>query len=197
MFPTKESDPIAAFNEWFAEASACDAIDHPESVNVATATPAGVPSSRIVYLKHVDERGFVFYTNYGSRKAAELEANPYAAMCFFWQPLGKQVRVTGKVERVSVEESDEYFASRAKQSQIGAWASKQSQPISSKKELLVRVAKKGLKYNIGTVPRPDFWGGYRVIPTEIEFWDMGDFRIHDRLTFIRAGDAWQTTRLFP
>ncbi len=197
MFPKENDNPFEVFASWYKEAEDCKQITQPDAVNLATATKEAIPSSRMVLLKGYNKDGFVFFTNYGSRKAAELQDNPHAALCFFWQQIGKQIRITGKVEKVSPEESDEYFASRPKQSQIGAWASKQSQPLGGKKELLAEVAKIGIKYNIGTVPRPQFWGGYRLIPDAIEFWQLGDFRIHDRMVFQRSGQSWNVQRLYP
>jgi pyridoxamine 5'-phosphate oxidase len=195
-FPTQSENPIEVFQQWFDEAKATG-INHPDAVNLATASADGVPSSRMVLLKSVDEKGFVVFTNYGSQKAKELDSNPHAALCFFWRGLEKQVRVVGSVQRVSNEESDAYFATRAKQSQLGAWASKQSQPLPSKKKLIADVAKLGLKHNIGEVPRPEFWGGYRIVPTSIEFWAQGGFRIHDRIRFDKTDTGWGTTRLYP
>ena len=167
-------------------------------MNLATIDGRGRPSSRIVLLKSVDEKGFVFYTNYTSRKARELDETPFAALCFIWQEYDRQIRIEGKVEKVSAEESDAYFASRPRQSQIGAWASKQSQEIEHKLDFEKRIAKYTLKFGIGKIPRPEFWGGYRVIPDHIEFWQKKEFRLHERRLFTRMeGDEWKMKKLYP
>lgn len=189
-------DPIADFVALFERAKEAARGDA-TACALATADAEGVPSVRMVLLKAVDERGFSFYTNYGSRKARELEENPRAALCFHWEELGEQVRVEGEVERVSGEESDAYFASRARQSRIGAWASKQSQPLASRAELLARVAKLELRYAVGPIPRPPFWGGYRLRPGRIEFWSDQLHRLHDRRLFLRRDGDWVRTRLYP
>lgn len=190
-------NPIRLFKEWFEEAKAHPAIAEPTAFTLATATADGYPSARVVLLKGADDSGFVFYTNLTSRKARELEANPRASMCFYWGPLDRQVRVRGPVERVSEAEADAYFQSRERDSQIGAWASKQSAEMSDGTELHRRVAKYALKFNIGTVPRPEFWSGFRIVPEAIEFWAKRPFRLHERLLYERDGDAWTTRRLFP
>jgi pyridoxamine 5'-phosphate oxidase len=166
-------------------------------MSLATATPDGMPSVRMVLLKAFDERGFVFYTNYESRKARELEANPRAALCFHWNVLERQVRVAGSVERTSHEESVRYFSTRARGSRIGAWASKQSEPLSDRKEMEDRVRRFNAEYPGDDVPLPPFWGGYRLRPERIEFWQGKADRLHDRLLFERDGDRWQTARLYP
>ncbi|NQZ59902.1 MAG: pyridoxamine 5'-phosphate oxidase [Lentisphaeraceae bacterium] len=173
---------------------------HPEpnAMNLATADKSGRPSSRIVLLKSVDKKGFVFFTNYNSRKARELDENPFASLCFIWLEYGRQIRIEGRVEKVSTEESDAYFASRPRQSQIGAWASRQSQQIEHKLDFEKRIAKYTLKFGISTIPRPDFWGGFRLIPDHIEFWQKKDFRLHERRLFTRLDDEeWQLKRLYP
>lgn len=189
-------DPIDLFTEWLNEARQCG-LREPTAMCLSTCGAGGTPSSRMVLLKGVDEHGFVFYTNLGSRKARELDANPHAALCFYWMPIGKQVRVQGIAERVSDAEADAYFATRDRRSQIGAYASKQSHPLESMLELERRVAKYALQFGVGKIPRPSFWSGYRVVPTEIEFWLEKPFRLHERLVYRRDGDTWTTMRLFP
>jgi pyridoxamine 5'-phosphate oxidase len=170
----------------------------PSAMNLATAGSDGRPTSRVVLLKSFDDRGFVFYTNYSSRKAADLEATPFAALNFIWHETGRQVRVEGRVEKVSDEESDAYFASREKKSQIGAWASKQSSEIEGKLDFEKRIAKYSLKYGVSKVPRPPFWGGFRVIPDLIEFWVKKDFRLHERRIYSRIdSDEWSLKRIYP
>jgi len=191
-------DPIARFEAWMAEAAASEPND-PNAMCLATATPDGRPSARMVLLKGVDARGFVFYTNLESRKGAELSANPYAALCFHWKTLARSVRIEGRVQPVSAEEADAYFASRPRGSRIGAWASKQSRPLESRLALEKRVAEFGLKFAVGEIPRPPFWSGFRLVPVRIEFWRDMPFRLHERLLFSREGpDApWRTEMLYP
>jgi len=189
-------NPIELFDEWFKEASKTEPSD-PNAVAVATTTPDGRPSLRMVLLKDFNDEGFVFYTNLGSRKAEQLAANSHAAMCFHWKSLTRQVRIEGAVERVSDAEADEYFASRPKLSQIGAWASKQSQPLEGRFVLEARIAEFTAKFNIGKVPRPPFWSGFRLVPEMIEFWQDQKFRLHDRLVYHRENNEWKTQRLFP
>jgi len=191
-----DADPIDLFRAWYAAADESGLL-LPEAAALATATPKGVPSVRMVLLKDVDERGFVFFTNYESRKADELEANPHAALCFHWAVLQQQVRVNGEVERVSADESSAYFATRGKGSRIGAWASKQSRPLPEKAELERRVTEYGDKFKSDDVPLPPHWGGYLIRPTQIEFWQGRADRLHDRLVFTRAENGWTTKRLYP
>ncbi|WP_291297644.1 pyridoxamine 5'-phosphate oxidase [Elioraea sp.] len=191
-------DPIARFEAWMAEATEKE-VNDPNAVCLATCTADGRPSARMVLLKGVDPRGFVFYTNLESRKGGELSANPHAALCFHWKTLTRSVRVEGAVEPVSAEEADYYYASRARGSRIGAWASKQSRPLESRFALEKRVAEFGMKYAVGEIPRPAFWSGFRVLPQRIEFWRDMPFRLHERLVFLReTQDApWRTEMLYP
>ena len=191
-----DRDPIELFKEWFAAATD-SGIFMPEATALATATADGIPSVRMVLLKTVDERGFVFYTNYGSRKAEDLESNPQAALCFHWAILERQVRVEGVVERVSREESFAYYSSRLRGSRIGAWASRQSQPLASREELEERVRRFEKEYPGHEVPLPPFWGGYLLRPTVMEFWQGKASRLHDRLVFRRGEGRWDTVRLYP
>jgi pyridoxamine 5'-phosphate oxidase len=189
-------DPIAIFEAWMAEAAASEPND-PNAVCLATATPGGAPSARMVLLKGVDPRGFVFYTNLESRKGAELAANPQAALCFHWKTLARSVRVEGQVEQVSDAEADAYYVSRARTSRLGAWASKQSRPLESRFALEKAVAEYGLKYAIGEIPRPAHWSGFRVLPRRIELWRDMPFRLHERRVFHREGAGWRVETLYP
>jgi pyridoxamine 5'-phosphate oxidase len=189
-------DPIELFAEWFDNASESGLL-LPESAALATATPEGVPSVRMVLLKGLDERGIVFYTNYGSRKAREIELNPRASLCFHWPVLERQVRVEGTVERVSEEQSSRYFATRPRGSQLGAWASRQSERIPSGTDLRREIRRLDQTYPGPDVPLPPFWGGYVLRPTRIEFWQGKADRLHERLVFERRNDTWETHRLYP
>ena len=191
-----ELDPIARFNAWFAEARAAESSD-PTAMALATASADGHPSVRMVLLKHADARGFVFYTNLESPKCADLRANPRVALCFHWPKLERQVRVDGQVEPVSDAEADAYFATRPRLCQLGAWASRQSQPIAGRFVLEQAVAAVALKFPFGTVPRPPYWSGWRVVPDKMEFWHQRPFRHHDRERFTREGGAWRSEWLFP
>lgn len=191
-----DADPIELFTSWFDAARGAGVL-LPEAVALATASPEGVPSARMVLLKEVDARGFVFFTNYGSRKARELDDNPRAALCFHWAVLQRQVRVSGSVVRVDTDESAAYFATRPRGSQIGAWASKQSQPLQAREDLEHAVRELDERFGGQDVPLPPFWGGYRLEPEEIEFWQGRADRLHDRLVFMRAGEGWSTRRLYP
>jgi len=191
-----KKNPFERFSEWFEKASSAEELA--EAMSVASVDHRGRPSSRMVLLKAHDERGFVFYTNFESRKGVELLANPYAALCLHWKSLSRQVRIEGRVEKVSDEEADAYFASRPKDSQIGSWASKQSRPMQGRFEFETAIAKYAAKYALGTVPRPSFWHGFRVVPERIEFWEDRKFRLHMRDIYERdAQGAWQTEVLFP
>jgi len=197
MSVTATKDPIAEFKIWLAEAEARESVN-PNAMALATATPAGRPSVRMVLLKAVDERGFVFYTNADSRKGVELSANMEASLCFYWKSLARQVRVDGAVEFVSDEEADAYFEIRDRGARIGAWASPQSRPLEDRFALEKKVAKFIAKFHIGTVPRPEYWRGYRVIPATIEFWQERKSRLHDRQVYYRGEDGgWTTETLYP
>ncbi len=191
-----DPDPLEQFRRWYSDAEAAG-IRAPHALALGTATGDGVPSVRMVLLKEVDERGFVFYTGYVSRKAGELDANPRASALFYWDPLGRQVRVEGRVERVSSEESDEYFASRPRRAQLAASASRQSAVLSGRAELDERVAEIERELGSENVPRPEHWGGYRLVPETYEFWQHRADRLHDRLRYRRADGDWLIERLSP
>lgn len=189
-------DPLELFEHWFAEAKRAG-VEVPEAMTLATATGGGVPSARMVLLKGADEDGFVFYTGYGSRKSDELEQNQRAALVFYWRPLGRQVRVEGSVERVSEPESAAYFATRPRGSQLAAWASQQSRPLRSREDLDRRYAELEREYEGRDVPLPPHWGGYRLHPEAIEFWEHRENRLHDRVRYTRAREGWKAERLSP
>ncbi len=190
------SDPIALFRGWLEKAAASEPND-PNAVALATATRSGMPSVRMVLLKDVDDRGFVFYTNTQSRKAEQLAETRNAALLFHWKTLRRQVRVEGPVEAVTAAEADVYFDSRARISRLGAIASDQSRPLPDRALLERRVAEADARYPGDAVPRPPHWSGYRVLPDLIEFWCDMPYRLHDRMVYRRHGEAWQTTRLYP
>ncbi|PHS21575.1 MAG: pyridoxamine 5'-phosphate oxidase [Robiginitomaculum sp.] len=191
-------EPFALFADWLAMAGKKEPND-PNAMCLATVDADGLPDARMVLLKDFDEAGFVFYTNTHSAKGVELSATPKAAMVFHWKSIRRQVRIRGEVLPVSEAEADAYFASRARDSRIGAWASKQSQELESRFALEKRVAKKAAKFGLGKVPRPPFWSGYRLSPTQVEFWRDRPFRLHDRLVFLRENAAahWTNARLYP
>ena len=189
-------DPIERFQEWFREAEQAG-VEVPEAMTLATAGADGAPSARMLLLKGADDEGFVFYSGYVSRKAGELDQNPRAALVFYWRPLGKQVRVEGPVERVSEGESAAYFATRPRGSQLAAWASQQSQPLDGREELERRYAELERKYEGREVPRPPHWGGYRLRPETIEFWEHRENRLHERFCYTRAREGWRAELLSP
>ena len=193
---TIDPDPIKQFQVWFNDAVAAK-LPLPEAMTLATATPDGKPSARMVLLKQVDHDGFVFFTNYHSAKAEQLDANPYAALVFYWSQLDRQVRVEGSVVRTSEQESQEYFRTRPRESQIGAWASAQSQAISSRAVLEQRAQELEAMYSDREVDCPDYWGGYRLHPERIEFWKSRIGRLHDRILYQRDATGWTITRLAP
>ncbi len=192
------TDPFVLFAEWLKAAEKSEPNDA-NAMAVATADATGMPDVRMMLLKDFDERGFVFYTNKKSAKGAELSANPRAALNFHWKSLKRQVRVMGNISDVSDEEADAYFASRFKDSQIGAWASQQSRPMQSRFEFEKEIARYAVKYGLRKVPRPPHWSGYRIMPLRIEFWRDRPFRLHDRLVYTREaiGAAWKTAKLYP
>jgi pyridoxamine 5'-phosphate oxidase len=189
-------DPLRLFDAWFAEAERAG-IAMPQTMTLATASADGTPSARMVLLKGADDEGFVFYTGYASRKGAELAENPHAALVFYWQALGKQIRIEGPVERVPAAESAAYFATRPRGSQLAAWASRQSSVLESRDELEKRYAELEREHEGREVPLPPDWGGYRLRPEAIEFWEHRDNRLHDRLRYTRAREGWRTERLSP
>ena len=188
--------PYRRFAEWLADAQQCEP-NNPTAMSVATVGPDGRPSSRVVLLRGYDDRGFVFYTNFGSRKIREWQLNPFISLCFHWKSLDRQVRIEGRAEQVSDEEADAYFASRPRDSQIGAWASRQSEVLAGRFELEARVAKYAARFGLGKVPRPAFWSGVRVVPDAFEFWAERPFRLHDRESWRLVHGTWQSERLFP
>jgi pyridoxamine 5'-phosphate oxidase len=190
------ADPLDQFGRWFEDAG--EVLETPEAMALATATPAGAPSVRMVLLKRFDERGLVFYSHYTSRKGRELAANPQAALLLHWSPLGRQVRVEGRVERLSEAESDAYFATRPRDAQVGAVASRQSDTLGSRAELYERLAELEDDLGGGSVPRPPTWGGFLLVPSAWEFWQHRDSRLHDRFRYEREpSGAWRIERLFP
>jgi pyridoxamine 5'-phosphate oxidase len=190
-------DPFRLFGEWLAEAVEREPND-PNAMALATVDAAGMPDVRMVLLKGHEEGGFVFYTNLESRKGRQLAAEPRAALLFHWKSLRRQVRIRGEVQPVTAEEADAYFATRPRLARVGAWASRQSEPLESRLALEKAVARYTAKYPAGAVPRPPHWSGFRLVPEEIEFWREGAFRLHDRIRFTRDADGgWTKSRLFP
>jgi pyridoxamine 5'-phosphate oxidase len=190
------SEPIGLFVEWLGDAKATEPNDA-NAMALSTVDDAGAPDSRMVLLKDVDARGFTFYSNRESAKGLDLDARPRAALLFHWKSLRRQVRVRGVVEPVTAAEADAYFASRARESRIGAWASDQSRPLDSRADLEAAIARESARFEGVDVPRPDRWTGWRLVPDSVEFWRDRPFRLHDRLRFDRDGDAWTRTRLWP
>ena len=190
------SDPILRFTRAFEEAKKKEPSD-PSAFVLATAGPDGKPAARVVLLKHFDNRGFVFYTNLKSRKARELHAVRYAALCFYWPTVEQQVRIEGRIEQVPDEEADSYFATRPRGAQVGAWASNQSAPLSSRAELEKRFKEVEQKFAGRDVQRPPFWSGFRLIPEQMEFWRFWENRLHDRTLYSRAGEEWKIQKLYP
>ena len=195
---TAANDPFQLFAAWLKEASGSEPRD-PTAMTLATVDADGVPNARMVLLKGLDERGFVFYTNKESQKGHELDIHPQAALVFHWKSLNRQIRVRGPSEHVTDAEADAYFATRPKQAQIGAWASQQSRPVESRLAFEKQVALYAAKYALGDVPRPSYWSGYRILPLTIEFWHDRPFRLHDRIEFRRDSltAPWSKTRLYP
>ncbi len=195
---TAAEEPFALFRQWLGEAERSEPAD-PEAMAVATVDADGLPNVRMILLKGADSQGFVFYTNCGSAKGLELAANPKAALLFYWKSLGRQIRIRGPIEPVTEAEADAYFATRHRESRIGAWASNQSRPLESRAVLEAGVERLTEEFEGRDVLRPPYWHGYRVRPVAIEFWQSGDFRLHDRIVFRRADPdgAWSKTRLFP
>lgn len=191
-----ETDPIQFFARLYEQVQQ-SGLPEPAAMTLATATPEGKPSARVVLLKGFDENGFVFFTNLESQKAHELKSNPYAALCFYWEPIHYQVRATGEVELVSPEEADAYFATRPRGSQIGAWASKQSAVLKDRSELEARFERYAKKFAGQEIPRPDFWSGFRLRPQRIEFWKRQDNRLHERTAYLRENGKWTAKFLYP
>jgi pyridoxamine 5'-phosphate oxidase len=191
-----DPNPVEQFRRWFDEALAAN-LHEPNAMTLATSTPDGQPSARIVLLKGYDERGFVFYTNHEGRKGHELAENPRCALLFYWGELGRQVRIEGTAALVPEEEADAYFASRPRGSRLGAWASRQSREVESRRALEDRLRELELEYEGREVPRPPFWGGYRVEPAGFEFWQGRENRMHDRLVYRRGDEGWEVRRLQP
>ena len=191
-------NPLVLFGVWFDEARESETADH-NAVSIATVDTDGMPNVRIVLLKDYDEQGFVFYTNLESTKGTEILQAGKCAMCFHWKSRQRQVRIRGTIELVTDEQADEYFASRPRQSRIGAWASQQSRPMNGRRDLLAAVAKFGVKYAVGAIPRPGYWSGMRLKPLLIEFWQAGDFRLHHRVEYRRDvdGSSWARSMLYP
>lgn len=193
---TEADEPIRLFGQWLADAEKSE-LNDPSATALATVDADGLPNVRMVLLKGFDELGFVFYTNFESAKGTEILASMKAAMCFHWKSLRRQVRLRGQVEIVTEDEADAYFESRPRGSRIGAWASKQSRPLESRFALEKAVAEYTARHAVGSIPRPDHWSGFRIVPSQMEFWHDRPFRLHDRVRFDRDGDGWRKVRLYP
>ena len=195
---TEAIDPFPLFRQWFAEAAEKE-VNDPDAITLATVDASGMPDARAMLCKQVDERGFVFYTNAESAKGGEIAANPKAAILYHWKSLRRQVRARGPLAKLSDADSDAYFASRPRLSRIGAWASQQSRPLDSRSKLLGAVALLTAKFGVGEIPRPPYWGGFRLTPVQIEFWQDHQYRLHDRIRFTRDGEGepWRRQRLYP
>jgi len=191
-----DEDPVVQFENWFLDAQT-NGLENANAMSLATADANGMPSLRTVLLKAFDQKGFVFYTNYGSRKAREIALNPQAALLFHWLEFDRQVKIQGPVSKISTAESIRYFASRPRGSQIGAWCSEQSSPVGSRTLLMQAYESMKHKFADGEIPLPDFWGGYRVEPVSIEFWQGRENRLHDRFEYRRDGNSWKIQRLAP
>lgn len=189
-------NPMLLFSEWLGEAQKLG-LQEPAAATFATATKNGIPSARILLLKHFDEKGFCFFTNLSSRKGKEIHENPHAAICFFWDGLLRQVRIEGTVEHVSEKEADDYFAKRERGSQIGAWASKQSHIMENEKDLPARIKEIATQFEAQVIPRPPFWSGLRIVPKNIEFWQNGEFRLNTRILYTKTKSGWKIDRLYP
>jgi pyridoxamine 5'-phosphate oxidase len=190
-------EPFQKFEEWFKKACENQQIIEPTAMCLATSDQKKTLSARMILLKKFDERGFCFFTNLTSKKSQQLQQNQNVALCFYWAVLGLQIRIEGAVEKVSSQEADDYFSSRRRESQIGAWASKQSQEMENWQEFEDRIAKVEKKFTNKEVSRPEFWSGFRVVPNLIEFWQEGNFRIHQRQVYERSGDGWKVKKIYP
>lgn len=190
------SDPLPLFLDWLAEAETKESVD-PSAMFLATVSPDGIPEGRVVLLKGVDDRGFVFYTNTTSAKGKALNDNPKAALCFYWKSLGKQIRISGQTQPVSDIEADAYYNTRPRGSRIGAWASRQSQTLEDKAALIRQMEEYEEKFWEGDIPRPPFWSGYRLEPSRYEFWQEGKFRLHTRLLYKKSDKGWDRSLLYP
>ena len=191
-----ETNPFTLFSQWFNEACACSDIKEPTAVSLATVAD-NIPSNRMVLLKEHDERGFVFYTNLESRKSTEIHHNPYAALCFYWSALDKQIRIVGQVKAVDNAQADAYFASRSRGKQLGAWASKQSRIMHQQDDLQTRIDALEQQFGQQPIPRPPHWSGWRIIPQEMEFWHQKEFRLHERMKFVLHDQQWKKNILYP
>ncbi len=190
------NNPIELFSTWYNEAQNLG-LKEPDAAVVATCSKDGIPSARVLLLKHFDESGFYFFTNLTSRKGKEINENPHAAICFYWDAIVKQVRIEGRVKRISEKEADDYFTQRERGSQIGAWASKQSCIMENEADLVTRVTEITEKFKGGVIPRPPFWSGFKVEPDKIEFWQSGQHRLNTRILYSKTKSGWDINRLYP